>query len=37
MAAKTRYILDTNVLLYDPNALQAYAGSEVIVPITVIE
>ena len=37
MSASTRYLLDTNVLLYDPNALQAYPDGEVIVPITVIE
>jgi PhoH-like ATPase len=37
MTASTRYLLDTNVLLYDPNALQAYPDGEVIVPITVIE
>jgi PhoH-like ATPase len=33
----TRYILDTNVLLYDPDALLAFPDGEVIVPITVIE
>lgn len=38
MAASTRrYILDTNVLLYDPDALLAFPDGEVIVPITVIE
>jgi PhoH-like ATPase len=34
---KTRYVLDTNVLLYDPGALDAYPEGEVIVPISVIE
>ncbi len=34
---KTRYVLDTNVLLYDPSALDAYPEGEVIVPISVIE
>jgi len=34
---KTRYVLDTNVLLYDPGALDAYPDAEVIVPISVIE
>jgi PhoH-like ATPase len=33
----TRYVLDTNVLLYDPGALNAYPEGEVIVPISVIE
>jgi len=37
MTAPTRYLLDTNVLLYDPNAILAYPDGEVIVPITVIE
>ncbi len=37
MSAATRYILDTNVLLFDPEALLAFPGAEVIVPITVIE
>ena len=37
MTAKTRFLLDTNVLLYDPDALLAYPQGEVIVPITVIE
>jgi PhoH-like ATPase len=31
------YILDTTVLLYDPNALFAFAENNVIIPITVIE
>jgi PhoH-like ATPase len=37
MSGNTRYLLDTNVLLYDPAALLAYPDGEVIVPITVIE
>jgi PhoH-like ATPase len=37
MSGTTRYLLDTNVLLYDPDALLAYPEQEVIVPITVIE
>ena len=37
MAASTRYILDTNVLLFDPDALLAFPNAEVIVPITAIE
>ena len=31
------YVLDTNVLLYDPNALKAFHGHDIIVPISVIE
>jgi len=31
------YVLDTNVLLYDPNAPAAFHGHDVIVPISVIE
>ena len=37
MTGKTRFLLDTNVLLYDPDALLAYPEGEVILPITVIE
>lgn len=37
MTVKTRYILDTNVLLFDPDALLAFPDGEVIVPITAIE
>ncbi|MBI4082263.1 MAG: PhoH family protein [Candidatus Lambdaproteobacteria bacterium] len=37
MAKPIQYILDTNVLLYDPNALLAFPEGEVIVPISVIE
>ena len=31
------YVLDTNVLLHDPQALFKFEDNEVIVPITVIE
>jgi len=31
------FVLDTNVLLFDPNALSAYDKHEVVVPISVIE
>ena len=31
------YVLDTNVLLYDPNALFVFHEHDVIIPITVIE
>src|SRR5665213_2815947 len=31
------YILDTNVLLHDPNSLLAFKGNNVLIPIEVIE
>jgi len=31
------YVLDTNVLLYDPNALEVFEDNELVIPITVIE
>src|SRR5579862_9213896 len=31
------YILDTNVLLHDPNSLLAFKGNTVLIPIEVIE
>ncbi|MEL6344257.1 MAG: PhoH family protein [Myxococcota bacterium] len=31
------YILDTNVLLYDPNALSVFKDNDLVIPITVIE
>ncbi len=31
------YILDTNVLLHDPNSLQNFADNNVLIPIEVIE
>ena len=31
------YVLDTNVLLYDPNALFVFQEHELVIPITVIE
>ena len=34
---KKHYILDTNVLLHDPNAIHQYAEHHVIIPIRVIE
>ncbi len=34
---RTTFILDTNVLLYDPNALHVFGGHDVVIPITVIE
>jgi PhoH-like ATPase len=31
------YVLDTNVLLYDPNALNVFEDNNLVIPITVIE
>jgi PhoH-like ATPase len=31
------FVLDTNVLLYDPKCLAVFGGQEVVIPITVIE
>ena len=31
------YVLDTNVLLYDPNALEVFEDNDLVIPITVIE
>ncbi|MEM6289155.1 MAG: PIN domain-containing protein, partial [Bacteroidota bacterium] len=36
-AAPRAYVLDTNVLLYDPGAMFAFDEHDVVVPITVIE
>lgn len=36
-AMRRVYVLDTNVLLYDPNALRAYHGHDIVIPISVIE
>jgi PhoH-like ATPase len=35
--AKKFFVLDTNVLLYDPSALTAFADNEVVLPFQVIE
>ena len=35
-APKT-YVLDTNVLIYDPNAIYVFDEHDVVIPITVIE
>jgi PhoH-like ATPase len=37
VAMKKMYVLDTNVLLYDPQALTKFEDNDIIVPITVIE
>jgi len=37
VAMKKIYVLDTNVLLYDPRALSKFEDNDIIVPITVIE
>jgi hypothetical protein len=34
---KKIYVLDTNVLLYDPQALSRFEDNSIIIPITVIE
>ncbi|HMP89194.1 MAG TPA: PhoH family protein [Kiritimatiellia bacterium] len=34
---RKRYILDTNVLLHDPNALNQFQDNEVVIPLKVIE
>jgi len=34
---RKRYILDTNVLLHDPNALYQFEDNEVVIPLKVIE
>jgi PhoH-like ATPase len=34
---KKKYIFDTNVLLYDPQAIFKFADNDVVIPITVIE
>ena len=37
VAMKKIYVLDTNVLLYDPQALSKFEDNAIIIPITVIE
>src|SRR5580658_10911334 len=37
MARVKNYILDTNVLLHDPNSIVAFKGNSVLIPIEVIE
>jgi PhoH-like ATPase len=37
MSPVKNYILDTNVLLHDPNSLLAFKGNNVLIPIEVIE
>ncbi len=34
---KTAYVLDTNVLIHDPNSLQNFQEHQVIIPMTVLE
>jgi PhoH-like ATPase len=34
---KRTFVLDTNVLLYDPKALEVFDEHELVIPITVIE
>ena len=35
--ARKSFVLDTNVLLHNPNALNVFADNEVVIPMTVIE
>ena len=37
MGPPRTFIVDTNVLLYDPNALSAFAEHDIVIPMTVIE
>ncbi len=37
VAMKKMYVIDTNVLLYDPQALTKFEDNSIIIPITVIE
>ena len=34
---KKIYVLDTNVLLHDPNAIFSFEDNEIVIPLTVIE
>ncbi len=34
---KKIYVLDTNVLLHDPNAIYSFEDNEIVIPLTVIE
>ncbi len=36
-AVRTTYVLDTNVLLFDPNAMGVFEANDLVIPITVIE
>ena len=36
MASKT-FVLDTNVLLHDPEAIQKFEGNDVVMPLVVLE
>jgi PhoH-like ATPase len=35
--ARTRVVLDTSVLIADPNCLTAYPGTAIVIPLTVVE
>lgn len=35
--AKKTFVIDTNVLLHDPDALMAFEGSDVVIPLAVLE
>jgi PhoH-like ATPase len=36
-SARKNFVLDTNVLLHDPNSLLSFANNSVLIPIEVIE
>lgn len=36
-AQKKTYVIDTNVLLHDPNALSTFTGHDVVIPLAVLE
>ncbi len=36
-ATRTRVVLDTSVLIADPNCLTAYPGNAIVIPLTVVE
>src|SRR3979411_2688860 len=37
LPVKKIYVLDTNVLLHDPNAIYSFEDNEIVIPLTVIE
>lgn len=37
MSAKSSYVIDTNVILHDPRAIYSFPGSNIIIPMAVLE
>ncbi len=35
--SKTTYVIDTNVFLHDPNAIESFSDSEIVIPLPVLE